>query len=362
MTETISSHEVSSPNPESEILPFPPFPPSEFIVGLGDFTVLNHHIVWDDDRFKGKEMKDVAWEYLRCTKRLIEEINEGNFDAVMYLDKSARPVSWFVRTFWQEMSKKNDQNEPLKQPMIGFLNVNGQDEIWKKTESEEKNEDPSQQKYDFYNINLSEDENKKNLKKYKEKVLAIRAIFSRGALSENNWMEEVMKDSDLDGKRILIVDEVKATGRTLNITKQLIEAAFPDSLIGGVYFWDSDFTIDDDKSQMHSVPAWFSKKDMGGRGVGDVDEVYYNEKTSDNKYKISDNRYRIGSFILSSPFYKDKIKIKTMVENGIIDKAVEPVGRERVPDIWAAHLRRDIRILHKAYSQCLKNNQEFNKR
>jgi hypothetical protein len=334
MAEIISPSEVSQIKDRDKGLSSLTSPPSEFVVSTGEYKVLNIHKVRNEERFEGKDMRDVAWEYIYRTNRLIEIIEgrysnekygeirstdgekyDGHkFDTVIYLDKSARPVSWLVRKFWQNLS--NGENV---QPTIHFLNINHKDKALE--EAEVSGSSIAEDKiFDFRRLN-------------KDKILAIRALFHQGELSESNWRSEVAKKSVFNGKNILIVDEVECSGKSLECAQRLLKLAFPEVTdISGVYFWDSCFSQEEYGRQMNSVPAWYKKrstfgneKSAFGRGIGDINEAYY--KNTPHSLGI-----KLGSFVLSAPHIGEKFNRLKVSE-----------------DEEAFFLRKDINLLHQDF-------------
>ncbi|HOR02150.1 MAG TPA: hypothetical protein PKZ92_02725 [Candidatus Woesebacteria bacterium] len=293
-----------------------------------NYSFLSRHLTAEPDKWR--DMTDVASEYISRTRKIIEVLDGteskrdivdrdeeavplGVPDVVIYLDKSARPVSWLVDKFWSEMADKN-----AVKPATKFLNIDRNDEIWENLETTGAKE-PTDKIYNFNRLP-------------REKVLAVRAIFHKGELSPNNWRNEVIrKNNDLDKKNILIIDEVQSSGRTLKIAQNLLKLAFPTSNISGVYFWDSRFKMIRSNNrnlwQMTSLPIWYDTKMVEGRGVGDKNESYYKETPHSLKF-------RLGSFVLSAPHLK---------------KGYE---RQKVSfDSLAVALRKDIDQLYRDYTR-----------
>lgn len=79
-----------------------------------EFPVLNRqsHMVQLKPDIAGQEtanINDTLIHYVRDTALLISKIDgslddEQPFDHVVYLDKSARPVSWLINMFWNDFS------------------------------------------------------------------------------------------------------------------------------------------------------------------------------------------------------------------------------------------------------------------
>jgi len=358
MSEIISSNEVLSQETqtETEILPFPESPPAEFVINPGKFKVLNIHKVRNEKRFEGKDMRDVAWEYIRCTNNIIRVIDGRDKrrdlveldkdqkplpfdkpDVVIYLDKSARPVSWFVRRFWSTMADKN-----AVKPETKFININVDEPMFEHIEDSD-GDDKTTIVYHFDQWTNNEKEGE-----YTNMLLAIRAVFHRGELSESNWKDEVMDDekSYLANKNILLVDEVKCEGRQMRLVQQLLKLTFPHTSVTGIYFWDSKFeSVKDNpgKWQMHSVPAWFERKNVFGRGVAEKNPVYYSGSPN--------IRMKKGSFILSAPH----LEVETQEDGKMVFKRPKPKDKYDKKkdnpnfDHKAVNLRKDINQLHQDY-------------
>lgn len=208
-------------------------------------------------------------------------------DTIIFLDKSARPVADFMNALWEQLAK-----EGAEMPDFEFLNIDRvnwfMDQGYRREEAE-----TILGPHDF-DIDKVEEED----------IARIRALFTIGDLSEDNWQEEVMSQPTiLDGKNILIVDEVKSQGGTLSIATQLLRRAIPESTVSGEYFWETSYTqMADGKNKADSVPVWYSKQNTMGRGIGDISKVYY-----EAQYKLDPSqenlRRKIGWSVLSAPHF-----------------------------------------------------------
>lgn len=243
-------------------------------------------------------------------------------NTVIWLDKSARPVSWLVDAFWEQMARKDAQK-----PDDAFLNIDRVDWITRQNPglSPKRAEDLGMKGFD---INKVPDED----------IARIRAIFVEGEIDRDNWQEDVWNHpTSLDGKNILVVDEVSSTGATLKIAQLLLKRAFPDAVISGDYFWPNKAYAlggQADKLQMESIPVWYSDQTVFGRGIGDVSKAYYEHlpDTPENFKK------RLGWIALSAPHHK----------NGTYDEIGDPLADQLKQDI--AYLTYDVadgHILHK---------------
>lgn len=251
--------------------------------------------VWDTDYVLSK--------YVSCTDAIVgaldgsiaerdlidpdnPERSEQKPDTVIWLDKSARPVSWLTDAFWEQFAHPDE-----KMPDFEYLNIDRVD--WFKKQGYRPDEAASRLTPQDFDID----------KVPEEDIARIRAIFTIGEIDENNWQKHVWElPTRLDGKNILIVDEVKNKGGTLYIAQQLLKRAFPDATVSGQYFWQSGrYALggNPDEMQMESAPVWYDSKDTYGRGVGDISHRYYNNlPDSPENFKK-----KLGWIALSAPHF-----------------------------------------------------------
>lgn len=192
-------------------------------------------------------------------------------DHVIYLDKSARPVSWLVNTFWPEFSSS-------ERPTSSYLNIDRQP--WFRRSGVEidpngysRNADGSSHRNSF------SDFHPENIPP--EDFARIRALYLKDGIKSEDPTAIMQTPSSLDGKNILIIDEVKRSGATLDIAKWLIENAFPEAAsVRGAYFWESGTKASPNglERQMLSVPVWYDSSTSIGRGAGDVDQDFYDSR------------------------------------------------------------------------------------
>lgn len=199
------------------------------------------------------------------------------YDFVVYLDKSARPVSWLVNLFWAEFATKGAFGSPVKRPPHAYVNIDRSP--W----------------FRNVGINVTEDGRQKDngeLATYSDflhhignlsklHLAELRAIFIEGGLDREDADYVLSIPSILDGKRVLVVDEVSRTGSTLKIAVKLFELAFPSaSTIKGAYFWHpSEEPLKmGNEDVLTSLPVWYDPSTLTGRGIGGIDVNYYRSR------------------------------------------------------------------------------------
>lgn len=185
--------------------------------------------------------------YVTLTDALIYRL-EGHDgwipDFVVCLDKSGRPVAWLVRALWPILARTpgtdfaEDRVPPL--PQFRFVNID-REQWWGHTGGSE-----------FGVIDVS--------KVPDDAIASLRRVFVPAADSPGSW---------LDGRRVLIVDEVKNTGDTLQIARGLFTRAFPTADVRTTHWMDPGSTRDRSGMRRTSeVPVWYRADIWQGRLVG----------------------------------------------------------------------------------------------
>jgi hypothetical protein len=113
--------------------------------------------------------------------------NKGNFDAIFFLDKSARPIAYLFRKLYQ------DYVPELPIPQMRFISVTG---------------------------NTNWENSFDNPFRFQNNPQAVRETYLP-------YLEE-LKAKD---RKILVVDDFEATGRTTRATLDLFDQVFPESQI-----------------------------------------------------------------------------------------------------------------------------------
>ena len=217
--------------------------------------------------------------YLTETARLISVIdgrlNSGiPYDHIVYLDKSARPVSWLVNMFWDEFALKDENGVPFKRPKHSYINIDRAP--WFRNVGINVNDD-GRQKEDGELATYGDFVN--NINNLSQRHLAeIRALYIPGGIEEESIEWVMSHPTILDTKNVLIVDEVSRTGATLDIAKHRFRLAIPDAEnISGVYFWHPGEPLLKlgEEVVLTSLPVWYDPTTLTGRGIGSPDPYYY---------------------------------------------------------------------------------------
>ena len=226
---------------------------------------------------------DLRYEYVRLTEKLIAKTLYEDKDELVFLDKSARPVAWLMRSLWPTLGFKdfdeNDQPIIESMPDMKFLNIDR--EQWEPTmgRSEGKDGEGITLKY------VSDDT-----------IDSLTGLMSERTLNSDEYVTKDEK-TFFDDKNILIVDEVSASGDTLRIAEALLGKAFQNAAsIEGVH-WMAPEKVFNKKSggmQNAKLPIWYSSSTPFGRLVGNRDSA--------KSYSSPSSRQRRGGQFLSTRF------------------------------------------------------------
>lgn len=217
---------------------------------------------------------------------------EGPIDSCIYLDKSARPVCDIISQLWTTLSPTDINYIPSP----SFLNIDKEDFSISMGEVE------NIQNPDLSNIDI----NRMDPGYLKRVTSSIRAQYlSREDLEkidEGNFNEEVWNfPTVLDGKHVAILDEVKSSGATLEIAKQLIDHALLGKAKLEPIYWSVPARINFNRREGNEVYHEFAAQNV---------PPWYDSDTSDGRYGINNNdpevlaqssskRERLGRYILS---------------------------------------------------------------
>lgn len=222
-------------------------------------------------------------------------------DNVIFLDKSARPLHGLVNHLWKDLAAPD-----AKKPQIDFVNIDRQDFF---NDIGLANIDG--RSIETGNILTPLDlrdalKDSEKAKKIFEYVSAMRAYFVEGELDQEKPISEQVWDmpTRFDGKNVMIIDETKRSGSTMEISKTLFNMAFPDmKSVRGEYFWPQDGKkMIGGEIEHGSVPVWYNAGTSFGRGIGDRSDTYFEQKFERLKDSKS-FKQKIGSKVLSAPHH-----------------------------------------------------------
>lgn len=232
---------------------------------------------------------------------------------VIYLDKSARPVSWLVNLFWEEFAAKDADGIPIKRPGHSYLNIDRSP--WFRNVGINVSDDGRQKE----NGELATYQDfTKNIGNLDDRHIAeIRALYIEGGIEKEDGQYVLETPTALDGKRILVVDEVSRTGSTLDIAKHLVKLAIPEAAeVDGAYFWhprEAPLKVGSE-NVLTSLPVWYDPNTLEGRGIGSPAPEYYRglyehylEKHNENP-NINIKKFRTYAFsgsVYSAPLLDD---------------------------------------------------------
>lgn len=256
-------------------------PAKRFHVNPKDFPIFSKQAEmgekWGDhaetlplDAIMGRFVKATA----DCIAVLTGEDNRQTIpaaDHIIYLDKSARPVSWLNNVFWDAFTDK-------PRPKHSYLAIDRM-EWFARTDTpvdpsgyiEDADGESSHvaQFKDFLKENVSD-----------EDIARIRALYIPGGIEEEDVKKIMSTPTGLEGKNITIIDEVSRSGSTLDIAKYLISLAIPEAAsVNGYAYWKAGMQIGPNgEYQMRSVPVWYDSASHLGRGIGDINEDFFAER------------------------------------------------------------------------------------
>lgn len=262
-------------------------------------------------------INDNIINYVQDTALLISEIDGSlkgvaPYDHVVYLDKSARPVSWLVNMFWDDFAAEDAAGNKIKRPPHSYINIDRAP--WFRNVGIDVTDDGRQTSggelatyWDFVRSigNLT-----------KRHLAEIRALYIDGGIEAEDEDLVMSSPTVLDGKRVLVIDEVYRTGSTLKIAVKLFQTAFPDATIESAYFWHPHESIlkVGDEDVLTSLPVWYDPNTYYGRGIGGLDARYYRDlyekylALAEQDPRIQIRKFRTYAFsagVFSTPLLND---------------------------------------------------------
>jgi hypothetical protein len=160
------------------------------------------HQEFEDNDFSYEILRNPydRMHYVHLTDNLIERMDGSNTsfpkpDYVVFLDKSARPVNWMVQSLWDTLAAKDADGNTPDRPQSLFVNI---DARRRKDESDNAMAD-------------------------------LRSLFTIDEPLEG--LSAMDQETLLDGKEVLVVDEISVSGDTLQYADELLQRAYPSAHI-----------------------------------------------------------------------------------------------------------------------------------
>ena len=289
---------------------------AEFGVNSDDYPIFDRqstlHPNWDDNSSIRWNIDRTLSMYINFTAGTISELDGSTgpkADHVIYLDKSARPASWLVNQFWDDFAAKDPKTgQTTERPEESFLNIDRIPWFQRVGLDVDSNmyftDDSGEHRKANFNDFLRAVKKNPPL----QEIAAIRALyFPEGNTSDD--VDTIMQHpSPLEGKNLVIIDEVSDTGSTARVAKYLIERAFPEANSVSTHIF-ANFGEKRNSSgdhQMLGAPVWYPRDHSYeyGRGVLDLNPSYWNDVYTADPTPVNYAKMRAG-FVLSRPMDLD---------------------------------------------------------
>ncbi len=250
----------------------------------GEYQLLVGHNRTDGSH---KSDEQLRMEYVHLTDELIRKMTDGvpvqdpetgesHFkrpDFVVWLDKSARPVAWLTKELWPQLAADKDGDVP-NLPAFRFVNIDREQWV--------NQIDPNGTGYmDIDAVDPSI-------------IRSLRSLFVDPETKKHGLTPDIdAAPTQLDDKVVLIVDEVFASGRTLDIATKFFKRAFPEANVASTHWMRGVATRERGLSMGNAdLPVWYKESDNKGRGVDNR-----NERTSQRSMSQTQ---RLGAWFLST--------------------------------------------------------------
>lgn len=177
-------------------------------------------------------------EYMHLTDNLITtldgsaEAGQKPYDAVVYLDSSARPISWMVNGMWKFAAHTDEAGQTIGRPHTLFANIDA------RRTSKQLTPEGATELYDTY------------------------PLLAR-------WNEQALGKGNNEPRRVLVVDEIAVSGDTLDVATSHLKEAFPEVTFKG-YAWKDERGV---PSFRRDNVRWYERKNDRLRAVLDPTEL-----------------------------------------------------------------------------------------
>lgn len=279
----------------------------DFIVDPNDYKILSKQLVNGAGRV-GIDL--VASKYLKHGIALAEAVS--NYDTVVYLDKSARPLDGLARKVLKNVIPER------KRPVSKFLNIDrnqiftelgfGISDGYFNDGTENNGIAKTSHFINRWQTETSQEAKDRILASVRSQFLDKNAEIDMNA-PESEIIQQILNaKTTVEGKKVMAVDETSFSGATIGVAGFLLRKALPEAKVNdnGFTFWESEdkqikSSVNGEIKLTHgSVPVWYDKNNDFGRGIGERDENYHNKRFENNPTRLNLLR-KIGASVLASP-------------------------------------------------------------
>ncbi len=245
--------------------------------------------------------EELRTEAVTLTDGLIWEMIDNRTDIALFLDKSARPVSWMVKALWSQLAPTLDKDgDPYTMPEFKYVNIDR--EQWGAVTGRSEDEDKGIDINRIPEVRIDE----------------LRRTFAPIA-------KDSLDRSIFENKNVLVIDEVSVSGDTLYIATHIFERAFPEAAsIKGAY-WMHGHVQQNPKTGVKintKLPVWYTDEPITGRLVANRD--------SSASEKSKSSRQREGKYWLSTTF-REGVDQRGLALKRDVDQMAEDLRIHRIP-------------------------------
>lgn len=174
----------------------------------------------------------------------------GQMPALLFLDKSGRPVGWLLRALWPVLARTpgtvySDAMVP-PMPSCHFANID-REQWWDITGGSETGD------IDVYRIPA-------------ETIAGLRAVFLRRRPASGTSTDVMSGASFLDDTHVIVIDEVSVSGDTLRIARAMVERVFDrGTTVDATHWMTPAISVDRRSGQRvpRGMPVWYSEHEWG---------------------------------------------------------------------------------------------------
>ncbi len=247
---------------------------------VGEWKVLHGHGLRSGGRLSDANVRLL---YLHLTGNLVQQVIAGGFDQVVFLDKSARPLAWFLRSAWKVLAAEVRVDLTVgptsPSPTVKFVNID---------------------RLQWLDTLDPEDTGGWDVRRMPDETIAgLRCCFAASADAlDDPWGKGVR--TCFDDQRVLVVDEVAVSGATATMAEAILRRAFPAGEFERTWWMRPGMVRGADGSRRpNTMPTWYRHDPINpeynerGRGVADRDD--------DASAESPHWRVRAGRHFLSRP-------------------------------------------------------------